>query len=90
MSGFEKTKYLLLHHDDDRLLVRLKGDGPKFYPKTTLEELGFNPKGEYYLGFDIVDFTPVEGIDTSSYQFERKGKYRTTPFFTTLDKFKVD
>ena len=90
VSGFEKTKYLLLHHDDDRLLVRLKGDGPKFYPKTALEELGFTPKGEYYLGFDIVDFTPVEGIDPSSYQFERKGKYRTTPFFTTLDKFKVD
>lgn len=50
VSGFEKTKYLLLHHDEDRILVRLKGDGPKFYPKTALEALGFSPSGDYYLG----------------------------------------
>lgn len=43
VSDFEKTKYLLLHHDKERVLVRLRGDGPKFFPKTTLESMGFAP-----------------------------------------------
>lgn len=87
VSGFEKTKYLLLHHDNDRLLVRLKGDGPKFYPKTALETLGFNPSGDFYLGFEIVNLEPVHDVDPSSYQLERKGQQRFTPYFTTLSKF---
>lgn len=86
VSGFEKTKYLLLHHDNDRLLIRLKGDGPKFYPKTALEELGFAPSGDFYLGFEIVNFEPVSGIDPHAYKFERQGQQRFTPYFTTIDK----
>lgn len=87
VSGFEKTKYLLLHHDQDRILVRLKGDGPKFYPKPALEALGFTPSGDFYLGFEIKDFKPVPDIDPNTYELERKGKYSTTPYFTTIDKF---
>lgn len=86
VSGFEKTKYLLLHHNADRLLVRLKGDGPKFYPKTALEALGFSPSGDFYLGFEIQSFEPVSGIDISTYELERKGKFSTTPYFTAFDK----
>lgn len=88
VSGFEKTKYLLLHHGEKRILVRLKGDGPKFYPKTALEEMGFKPTGDYFLGFEIKDFTPVPDIDPYSYQLERKGKHSTSPYFTTIDKIK--
>lgn len=88
VSGFEKTKYLLLHHGDHRVLVRLKGDGPKFYPKTALEEMGFEPAGDYFLGFDIKDFSPVPDIDPYTYQLERKGKQSTTPYFTTINKIK--
>lgn len=88
VSGFEKTKYLLLHHGEHRVLVRLKGDGPKFYPKTALEEMGFEPSGDYFLGFDIKDFTPVPDIDPYLYQLERKGKQSSTPYFTTIDKIK--
>lgn len=88
VSGFEKTKYLLLHHDQDRILVRLKGDGPKFYPKTALEALGFTPSGDFYLGFEIKDFTPVSNIDPNAYELERKGQLRFTPYFTTINKFK--
>lgn len=87
VSGFEKTKYLLLHHDNERLLVRLKGDGPKFYPKPALEALGFSPSGDFYLGFEIVNFEPVPDIDPNSYELERKGQLRYTPYFTTIDKF---
>ena len=86
VSGFEKTKFLLLHHDKERVLVRLKGDGPKFYPKTALESMGFVPSGDYYLGFEIKDFTPVPGIDPNAYELERKGQQRFTPYFTTIDK----
>lgn len=88
VSGFEKTKYLLLHHGEHRVLVRLKGGGPKFYPKTALEEMGFEPTGDYFLGFDIKDFSPVPDIDPYSYQLERKGKQSTTPYFTTINKIK--
>ena len=87
VSGFESTKYLLLHHDEERLLVRLKGDGPRFYPKTLLQSMGFDPSGDYYLGFEIADFTPVPGINPNDYEFERKGKYSFTPYFTTIDRF---
>ena len=90
VSGFESTKYLLLHHEEERLLVRLKGDGPRFYPKTLLRSMGFDPSGDYYLGFEIVDFTPVADIDPYGYEFERKGKYSFTPYFTTIDRFTGD
>ena len=85
VSGFEKTKYLLLHHDQNRILVRLKGDGPKFYPKPALEALGFTPSGDFYLGFEIKDFKPVPGIAPNDYKLERKGQQRYTPYFTTLN-----
>ncbi|MDE6332292.1 MAG: hypothetical protein K2L80_06790, partial [Muribaculaceae bacterium] len=86
VSGFEKTKYLLLHHDKERVLVRLTGEGPKFYPRTALENLGFTPSGDYYLGFEIKDFTPVPDIDIEAYELERKGQQRYTPYFTTVDR----
>ncbi len=87
VSGFEKTKYLLLHHDKKRVLVRLCGEGPKFFPKSALEALGFSPAGDYFLVFEIKDFTPVPGIDPMAYELERKGKHRFTSYFTTIDKF---
>ncbi len=86
VSGFEKTKYLLLHHINDRLLVRLKGEGPKFFPKPALEAMGFRPSGDYYLVFEIADFAPVPGIDPNAYELERKGKSATSPYFTTVEK----
>lgn len=86
VSGFENTKFLLLHHDNERVLVRLRGDGPKFYPKPALEALGFSPSGDFYLGFEIVNFEPVPDIDPNAYELERKGQLRFTPYFTTIDK----
>lgn len=87
VSGFENTKYLLLHNEQNRILVRLKGGGPKFYPKDALKALGFTPSCDFYLGFEIKDFKPVPGIDPSAYELERKGRQRYTPYFTTIDKF---
>lgn len=86
VSGFEKTKYLLLHHGEHRVLVRLKGEGPKFFPKPALEAMGFTPSGDYYLAFEIIDFTPVPNVSPHTYELERKGKQSTTPYFTSLQK----
>lgn len=88
VSGFEKTKYLLLHHDNERLLLQLKGDGPKFFPKTVLESLGFSPSGAFYLGFEIKSLKPVPDIDPYTYKLERKGQQRYTPYFTRLQNLK--
>lgn len=86
VSGFEKTKYLLLHHGNDRRLLHLKGDGPKFFPKTALEALGFTPSGDFYLGFEIASLKPVQGIDISGYEIEHNGRRSSVPYFTTIDK----
>lgn len=87
VSGFEKTKYLLLHHNSERLLVRLTGEGPKFFPKTALEALGFTPSGDYYLAFEIKSLTPVPDIDPYAYELERKGNQQYSPYFTTIEEF---
>lgn len=88
VSGFEKTKYLLLHHDNDRLLLRLKGDGPKFFPKPALEALGFSPSGDFYLGFEIKRLEPVKDVDPNAYELERSGQQKYAPYFTTFDKLR--
>lgn len=88
VSGFEKTKYLLLHHDSDRLLLRLKGDSPKFFPKPALEALGFSPSGDFYLGFEIKRLEPVKDVDPNAYELERSGQHKYTPYFTTFDKLR--
>ena len=69
--------------------MRLKGDGPKFYPKAALEALGFSPSGDYNIGFEIVNFEPVPDIDPNTYELERKGQHSYTPYFTTIDKFQL-
>lgn len=86
VSGFEHTKYLLLHKDEDRMVLELSGNGPKFYTATTLKEMGFEPSGEYYLGFKIKSTTPIkiEGLDLTSLNLYCKGKQGTRPYFTTL------
>jgi hypothetical protein len=86
VSGFEKTKYLLLHHGDARMLIELTGDGPKFYPKTALEEMGFTPSGDYYLGFSLKSDSVVTNFDVSHYKLEQYRKQIYSPYFTTIEK----
>ena len=88
VSGFEKTKYLLLHHGSERLLLQLTGDGPEFYPRPALEEMGFAPEGNYYLGFKIKSKMPIKVFNLDDYELERKGKQSSAPYFTTIDKLK--
>ena len=69
-----------------RLLVRLKGEGPRCFPSPKLKELGFKAtRAEYYLVFDIKDMNPVKGIDPYKLKL-RAGSGRSASYFTTLDK----
>jgi hypothetical protein len=86
VSGFEKTKYLLLHHGTTRMLIELIGEGPKFYPKTALEDMGFSPSGDYYLGFSLKSEIIVSNLDVTQYQIELHGKQMYRPYFTTIER----
>lgn len=90
VSGFENAKYLLLHHDKDRMLLELSDAGPKFFTAKTLQEMGFEPTGEYYLGFEIKSLNPVtiDGLDIDALDLRREGKYSFRPYFTTFKDLK--
>jgi hypothetical protein len=89
VSGFEKTKYLLLHHEENRMLLELTGDGPKFFPKTALEGMGFHPHGDFYLGFSLKSESIIENIDVSHYRLEKYARNQYTPYFTTMENIKT-
>lgn len=86
VSGFENAKYLLLHHDKDCILLELKGNGPKFFTANTLTGMGFEPSGDYYLGFEIKSLKPIEidGFDIKLINLHKSGKQSYKPYFTTL------
>ena len=90
MSGFENAKYLLLYHDKDRVLLKLSEAGPKFFTAKTLQDMGFDPSGEYYLGFEIKSLNPVtvDGLDIDTLNLRREGKYSFRPYFTTFKELK--
>mgnify|MGYP002521352337 CR=1 FL=1 len=90
VSGFENAKYLLLHHDKDRILLELKGNGPKFFTANTLADMGFEPSGDYYLGFEIKSLKSVEidGFDINAINLHKAGKQSYKPYFITFKEFK--
>jgi hypothetical protein len=88
VSGFEHTKYVLLHHDSTKMLFELTGDAPGFYTAEELKSMNFTPRGEHYLGFRLKSTNIVEGLDVSGYKIERLRKYSTSPYFTTIEKIK--
>ncbi len=90
VSGFEHTKYLLLHNKEDRMVLRLKEQGPKLFVADSLRALGFNPSSEHYLGFEIKSVKPIEieGLDISSINLYGKGDESYRPYFTTLKELK--
>ena len=90
VSGFEHTKYLLLHNHDDRMVFRLKEQGPKLFVADSLRALGFNPSSEHYLGFEIKSLKPIEidGLDIAALNLYGKGDESYRPYFTTLKDLK--
>ena len=57
------AKYILLHHENEQLLLRLKDNGPRIMSKEDLEKKPFNnlysPSRQYYVVFDL-DTTDIE------------------------------
>lgn len=90
VSGFESTRYLLLHHDKTRMMLELTGEGPRFYPATELEKMGFAPTDKYYLGFEIKSRKPLEikDLDLEKLNLRTRGQQSTRPYFTTFAKLK--
>ena len=92
VSGFENAKYLLLHHDKDRMLLELKGNGPTFFTAKTLADMGFEPSGDYYLGFEIKSLKPIEidGFDINAINLRKAGKQSYKPYFTTFKELLLE
>ncbi len=85
----ETTIYILSHCGNDRILVSLKGDNPKFCSKNALERMWLLSSSDFYLDFEIKDFKSVLGINPKYCDLGRKRQLRYTPEFTTIDKFKL-
>ena len=90
VSGFEATKYLLLHHGNERKLLELTGEGPQFFPATQLREMGFDPTGQFYLGFRIKSLNEIviDDFDVKDLNLISKGKLSFRPYFTTFKQLK--
>ena len=53
-SGYEQTKYVLLHGQGERHLFETMGYGPRIVSSKDLEAYGFNPqRSSIYLVFDL-------------------------------------
>ena len=88
VSGFDHTKYLLLHNFDstERKLLQLTGEGPKFFTAESLETMGFpRPSGDFYLGFTLRYVHPIEIPDFNlNLAAITPGKLGQRPYFSTL------
>ena len=86
VSGFEHTKYLLLHDGSERTLLEIAAGGPKFFTATTLKDMGFDPSGEYYLGFELKSPKPItiDDCDLSALNLRTKGNQSYRPYFITV------
>ena len=92
VSGFDHTKYLLLHNygSTERKLFRLTGEGPRFFTADDLESKGFpRPQGDFYLGFALRYVQPVEipGFNLDQVAIT-PGKSGQRPYFSTLKQLK--
>ena len=91
VSGFETTKYLLLHDTkNNRHIYRLTGQPPIMISAAELKAKGFNPTGNFYMAFNIKSLDDVEypGLNISDILFHG-GKLRTAPYFTTISELKT-
>lgn len=81
VPGCEKAKYLLLHNGQNRMLLPLDGNGPRYFNAQTLREMGFSPTGFHYLGFSLKSDTPITTVDIADLP---GGRQHTTPYFASI------
>lgn len=82
------AKYLMIHNGTDGTLYKLKGRGPRFMSKETLEKKGFASLGhDYYL---VYEFDTSQWKDYSSIPALARGKNTTTPWFATWSELMLN
>ena len=82
------AKYLMIHNGTDGTLYKLKGRGPRFMSKETLEKKGFASLGhDYYL---VYEFDTSQWKDYSSIPALARGKSTTAPWFATWSELMLN
>ena len=82
------AKYLMIHNGTDGTLYKLKGRGPRFMSKETLEKKGFVSLGhDYYL---VYEFDTSQWKDYTSIPALARGKSTTTPWFATWSELMLN
>ena len=78
------ARYVMLHNGTNGTLFKLKGMGPRFMSKDTLQKKGFDSLGhDYYLvySFDTSQSKEYENISALG-----RGKLTTAPWFATWEE----
>ena len=82
------AKYLMIHNGTDGTLYKLKGRGPRFMSKETLEKKGFASLGhDYYL---VYEFDTSQWKDYSSIPALARGRTTTAPWFATWSELMLN
>ena len=78
------AKYVMLHNGRNGTLFKLKGVGPRFMSRETLEKKGFNTLGhDYYL---VYTFDTTQSRDYINVTSLNRGKQTSVPWFATWEE----
>ena len=91
-AGFENASFILLYHDKDIALYKLKGQGARIYSPDNLRKLGFTihstDPNDFYLGFEMEESVETVSFHDKSYEIVRLkngvNSYDKQPYFTTM------
>lgn len=78
------ARYVMLHNGTKGTLFKLKGAGPRFMSKETLQKKGFDNLGhDYYL---IYTFDTTQSKDYNNLPALGRGRQTTAPWFATWEE----
>ena len=78
------ARYVMLHNGINGTLFKLKGAGPRFMSKETLQKKGFESLGhDYYL---VYTFDTTQSKDYNNLSTLARGKQTTAPWFATWEE----
>ena len=78
------ARYVMLHNGTNGTLFKLKGAGPRFMSKGTLQKKGFETLGhDYYL---VYTFDTAQSKDYNNLSSLGRGKQTTAPWFATWEE----
>jgi predicted component of viral defense system (DUF524 family) len=78
------ARYVMLHNGTNGTLFKLKGAGPRFMSKETLQKKGFESLGhDYYL---VYTFDTTQSKEYNNLSTLARGKQTTVPWFATWEE----